>query len=511
MTPLAVLLIALVAEDPTTLRGAPDDAAPAQATLYRGDWLEVRGEVPGFLKVWDHRHERPGYVRKARVRVHKLDEAAAPELRVVVHFLRDANGFESLGIGYAALYLRVASVQRGQLEWGEVLGALGAMADRLARRAGGVAGASATAARAPESVLVGQLGVIESYGIRLRRFEQPASPSFAASANAPLRTRTVVCYDGDAFARVLAMMAAAAEERAAAALALTRRGCLDPATSAAERRTWNEARLTILGEADPARPAFSHLPRGLAHQLRLRTAEALTERAHTAAAAGQLAPATAAATEARRLLALVDRGELAPEDQPAYEESALRVAAVVALAEVPAAGPRSTRRNSVEVELAQGRPGETCVRLWPADRKPVSAPPLIQRCTFGVVFPASVRMADGGRAVAVAVAPVAGWTEQWIFRAGSHPDEAIWRAEVIPPAAGQPGDDIGYVEVAGFAPDGRQVLVVREFLVGGRRGKRFEQLGPDGVVLHWAPSPQRLGAFARWASPAWRRVTLSLR
>ena len=46
----------------------------------------------------------------------------------------------------------------------------------------------------------------------------------------------------------------------AAALALTRRGCLDPATSAAERRIWNDARLTILGEADPARPTFAHLP-----------------------------------------------------------------------------------------------------------------------------------------------------------------------------------------------------------------------------------------------------------
>jgi hypothetical protein len=496
VTPLAVLLVALVAEDPTTLRGAPDDAAPAQATLYRGDWLEVRGQVPGFLKVWDHRHERPGYVRPARVRVHRLEEASAPELRAVVRFLRDASGSESLGIGYAALYLRASSLQRGQAEWGEVLRALGTMADRLARRAGGAASIP-TSARATDAILVGQLGVVESYGVRLRRFD--SGP--AAAARTP---RTIVCYDGDAFARVMAMTGAAAEDRAVAALALTRSGCLDPNTPVAERRAWNDARLTILGEADPSRPAFAQLPPALAHPLRLRAAEALTERAHSAAANGQLLPAQAATAQARRLLALVDRGELAPEDQSFYEETAVRVAAIRALGD---GAPPSSRRG-VEVEIVAGRPGESCVRLWPAPRRS-AVEPLVQRCSFGVVFAGSVRVADSGRAVAVAVAPLPAWTEQWIFRAGD--GAGAWSADVIPPALGQPGDDIGYVEVAGFAPDGRQVLVVREFVLNGRAGRRFEQLGPDGAVLHWSPTPQRLNAFSRWASPAWRRETLSLR
>jgi hypothetical protein len=507
VTPLAVLLVALVAEDPTTLRGAPDDAAPAQATLYRGDWLEVRGEVPGFLKVWDHRHERPGYVRPARVRVHKLEEASAPELRAIVRFLRDASGAESLGIGYAALYLRASSLQRGQAEWGQVLRALGTMADRLARRAGGAPPIDNTSARSTDSVLVGQLGVIESYGVRLRRFEQVGFSGPAAAARIP---RTIVCYDGDAFARVMAMTGAAAEDRAAAALALTRPGCLDPMTSVAERRAWNDARLTILAEADPSRPAFAQLPPALAHPLRLRTAEALTERAHSAAAGGQLAPAAAATTQARRLLALVDRGQLAPEDQSFYEETAVRVAAIRALIE---GGPPVLQRRGVEVEIAAGRPGESCVRVWPAPRKATAgAQPLIQRCSFGVIFAASVRIADSGRAVAVAVAPLPAWTEQWILRAGDGSgSDTAWRADVIPPALGQPGEDIGYVEVAGFAPDGRQVLVVRDFVLNGRAGRRFEQLGPDGAVLHWAPTPQRLTAFSRWATPAWRLQTLSLR
>ena len=520
MTPLAALLIALVAEDPTTLRGAPDDAAPAQAVLYRGDWLEVRGEVPGFLKVWDHRHERPGYVRPARVRVHKVEAGSAPELFAVVRFLRDAGGFESLGIGYAALYLRVAPVQRGQAEWGEVLGALGTMADRLARRASGTSPTLSMGGSRPDSVVAGQLGVIESYGVRLRRFEQSVSFDLGSlGTEAPRRPQTVVCYDGEAYARVLTMAGASPVERAAAALALTRRGCLDPATPATERRTWNEARLTILGEANPSQPAFAQLPRGLGHQLRLRTAEALADRAHAAAVMGQTAAASSAAAEALRQLALVDRGELAPEEQPIYQEAAVRVAAVRGLGEAP---EPASRGRAVQVDVVAGRPGESCVRLVANDRKgdgkTVGTPaPLAQRCTFGVVFASSVRVAAGGQAVAVAVAPLAGWTEQWIFRPSAEPNGTgtVWRADVIPPALGQPGDDVGYVEIAGFGPDGRQVLVVRESLLngrGGRRvGKRFEVLGPDGTVLHWSPSPQRLTAFSRWASPFWRRTTLSLR
>ena len=58
--------------------------------------------------MYDHRHERPGYIRPTIVRVHRLDAASAPELAAVVRFLRDANGSESLGIGYAALSLRAA-------------------------------------------------------------------------------------------------------------------------------------------------------------------------------------------------------------------------------------------------------------------------------------------------------------------------------------------------------------------------------------------------------------------
>jgi hypothetical protein len=485
VTALVLVLVALVSEDATSLRSAPSDTAPAQATLYRGDWLEVRGEVPGFLKVWDHRHERPGYVRPARVRVYRADDNSADELRAVVRFLRDGAGFEALGVGHAALYLRVAApVRRTQPEWAEVLGALGAMADRLAARASGIG------PRERDSVLAGHLGVVESYGVRLRRFE---SASAAAT----------VCYDGDAHARVMALPAAPAEERARAALALTRRACFDPASVPGYRREWNEARLTILEAADPSSSPMSRLPRPLAHRLRLRTAEVLVERAHTASLAqpgANLETAVAAAGEALRLLALVDRGELAPEDQPGYDETAVRVAGVRWLTEAPDAG-----RRPLTVELTTGRPGESCVRVFPATRTPA---PLVQRCTFGAVFPTSIRIAPTGNAVAIAVAPVTAWTELWLFR---REGTGTWRTDVLPPALGQPGDDIGYVELAGFSPDGQRILVAREFRISGRPGKRFELLSPDCAVLQWSTTPARLRAFDRWATLAWKRTTLSLR
>src|SRR4029078_5393219 len=74
----AIVLVARLPPAPAVLRTPPRDDAPAQATLWRGDWLEVRGETAGFLRVYDHRHERPGYIRPTIVRVHKLEAARKP-------------------------------------------------------------------------------------------------------------------------------------------------------------------------------------------------------------------------------------------------------------------------------------------------------------------------------------------------------------------------------------------------------------------------------------------------
>jgi hypothetical protein len=485
VTPLALLLVALVADDGVVLRSAPTDAAPAQATLYRGDWLEVRGEVVGFFRVWDHRRERPGYVRPAQVRIHRAEPAAAPELAAIVRFLRAAEGFESLGVGYAALYLRVASpAARGPGEWGEVLAALGTMADRLGKRSSG----ARQTGNAPAAVLAGQVAVVEAYGVRYRRFERVAGNGRSG--------HTVVCYDGEAFAQVVVLAGAAPSERAAAALALTRRGCLDPATSVADRRAWNDARLTVLGEVDPARAEFLDLPRALAHRLRLRRAEALTERAHTLATGGDGGGAGTAASAAMKLLALVDRGELAAEEVGVYDATALRVGAVRALT-LPVVAP-----DKAPVELVPAKAGASCIRIV---RRTGDKTGRFEHCSFGVFLPASLRVAPRGDLITIAVAPLPAWTELLILRAR---DDGGWQVEVIPPVLGQPGEDIGYVESAGFSPDGRGVLIAREFELRGRLGRRFEVVGPTGVT----DSSSRLyRRFSQWASPLWRRTTLALR
>ena len=146
-----LVVIALVVQDQAPLRAAPQDSAPRQATLWQGEWLEVRGERQGFLQVYDHRRERPGYVRPQQVRVVRLEEASVPALQAVVAFLQDTPGAEALGIGYAAALLRAApATQVGP----ELFGALGLMADRLARRA--------TSQRSADTSLAAHLDVAAS-------------------------------------------------------------------------------------------------------------------------------------------------------------------------------------------------------------------------------------------------------------------------------------------------------------------------------------------------------------
>jgi hypothetical protein len=258
--------VAIVVHDPTILVASPDENAARQAVLAPGDWLEVRGELRGRLKVYDHRRERPGYVLPWQVRTYPLDESAAPALRAVIDFVRDTPGAESLGIGYVALYLKVAPAAAiGP----DVLDALGTMAERLARR------------RAP-------VEVAESYGVHFTSVE----------VDGAIRT----CYDGEAFRQVLAAANATADARARAALALTDPRC-------------GSAGLEVLDKADGDR-------------VRLRRARLLASEAWQRARRGDGPGAAEASQAAQDALTGVVQTELAPEDMPSYKEAAVRVSAV---------------------------------------------------------------------------------------------------------------------------------------------------------------------------------------
>ncbi|HXU64785.1 MAG TPA: hypothetical protein VN962_23955 [Polyangia bacterium] len=482
MSAAVVLLVALVAEDPAVLRNAPRDDAPAQATLWRGDWLEVRGETAGFLRVYDHRHERPGYVRPAQVRAYPLDGASAPELTAVVRFLRDANGYESLGIGYAALALRAAPAGTDE---SELLGAIGTMADRLARRA------SARRLDARDAALAGQLEVTASYGVRFNVVEPGLTDS-----------RTRVCYDGEAWARVLATPTAAPAERARAALFLSTDRCADPAAAPALVRAFNDRRLQALTSIDFV--AERALPPWLVGRVRLCRAQAFAWRAFDQARQGQLEAAARAEGTAVRELALADRGVLAPEDAALYDETAVRVGASRGATEMPA---KETRARPVTVTVSPRAPGESCLRLVEAaPRQAVVG----ERCTFGVIWPSALHWSASGAVATIAVQPLPSWTELWVIRRGSA--GAGWTFDTLTPATADPDTGAGYVEAAGVSPDGGKLLVVREAAAEGHTTRRFQVLNAATLgVDQWASNADKLGAFKRWSSPSWRASTLANR
>jgi hypothetical protein len=481
----AALSVALVVQGQTTLRAAPHESAPRQTNLIPGDWLEVRGEQQGYLQVYDHRHERPGYVRPSAVRTYSLEEASAPKLGAIVEFLKDAPGQESLGIGYVALYLRTAPAPAVGPEIFEVLGAL---AERLGKRA------SAPVAGAMDGSLAAELEVAESYGVHFSSVEREGV--------------TRICYDGEAFRRVLAL-GGSPLARIHAALGLTEPACVDPAlgaTATVALAKWRgevlDAAATSLDAAPSVVPAYEKA------RVRIRRSMVRSELAYFAARAGDAALAKESAESARRELQLADRAVLADEDRSVYEEAALRTAA-----NRWATDATPATSSSVVVEIAAGAPGQTCVHVKARADAP-GAP--FEYCTYGVVWPGSVRVAPNDAAVALTVEPMEGWSELLVL----HKAATGWTADTMSPALVDP--ELGYAELAGFSPDGAHLLVVREWRASGPLGaphtlapwmkRTFQVVTTNDLHLEReAPNLASLPSAKRWETADWKRGTLALR
>jgi len=462
-----VLVLALVVSDQTPLRAAPRDAAARPAMLSQGDWLEVRGEHLGYLQVYDHRHELPGYVRPAQVRTYPMDESAVPKLTAVIDFLKDTPGSEALGIGYVAATLKAAPASAVGVD---LFDALGTMADRLARRA--------SVRQKPGDELAAHLEVAARYGLKFASYEREG--------------RTRVCYDGEAFRRVLAL-GGTPEQLARAALAVTGPECLNPEAGPVEAQAIDEWRAGVLDRAPTDR-----LPAYLANRVKLRRASVHASLAYQLARRGEGASSEKASQRAVEELAKVDPTELADEDRAAYPEAAMRVGASRFAAE-PALAPAA----GLALVATAGQPGETCLTLVDSKKKEQA---LFERCTYGWVWSASARAGPRGDALVVAVQSLPAWTELWVF----HRVGGEWRLDTLAPAVADPA--VGYVELAGWSPQGDRLLVVREARVEGANKREFQilDLATLGVQKH-ADSMDGLSSFRRWSLTDWRERTVALR
>ena len=473
----ATLGSAIVSTDHAVLRASPRESAPQQAQLWQGELLEVRGERLDYLQVWDHARERGGYVKASQVRRTALSANEAPELLAVLRFIREAPGAESLGIGVAAAWLQAAPAEAVRGAAGaEALDALGTLADRLAQRASSGGAASKTA----QAALSAHLEVAARYGVKFASYEQGG--------------RMRICYDGDAFRRVLALPAQAVQ-KARAALALTNPDCADPAMRPLQRHQWNRWRAQVLEHVEG-----KDLPAHVKNRVALRRAAVWSTLAYEHARLGE--PAQAAGERAIAELATVQKGELAEDDHVAYNDAAMRVNASRWAAVPLGAATADARRPSIVTQ--PGQPGETCVLL--VDARHDAGNPLARRCTWAVVWTQSASLNREGNALALAVQPVDGWRELWVFRKRGQQ----WSIDALPPAALVPG--IGYAEFAGWVPGGQQVLVAREARAEGRYRRSYEVVALDSLATQrQSAEADALGPFQRWPDRAWKEMSVSLR
>lgn len=472
----ATLATAIVMQDRVALRAAPRASAKQQAVLWSGEMVEVRGERMDYLQVYDYKRERGGFVRASEVRRVSLAAEEAPELLAIVRFVRDTPGSEALGIGFVAAYIQAAPAEVINGDAGsEALDALGTMADRIARRAS----AGGTSDKIAEAALSAHLEVAARYGIRFANYER----------NGRMR----LCYDGDAFRRVLAMRSLP-EQRARAVLALTRDACVDPELRATERKELDEWRAGILDRVDAAA-----LPAYLKNRVLMQRARVWSAVAYQRARQG--VPADEAGSRALTELAGVSRPDLTDDDTHTYNDAAMRASASrwAALPPSPAANTRGAF-----IVTTPGQPGETCIAL--VDAKRDVANPLAKRCTYGIVWERSATLNREGNALALAVQQTDAWRELWIFRKRADG----WTVSVLPPAATSP--EVGYAEFAGWVPGGTEMLVAREARGDGKYKRNFELLRIDTLLaVRQTGDPVALGVFQRWQDPVWKSQTLSLR
>jgi hypothetical protein len=486
-----LLSLAIVTQDQIPLRAAPHENAARHAMLAQGDNLEVRAVKGDYLQVYDHRRERAGYIRATQAGIYPLTPEGAPRLKNIVDFLKDQPGSEALGIGHAALYLKAAPAED---IGADVFEAVGRMADRLTWRASRLSGGSNEKAA---KIVAEHLEVAESYGVSAYSVERGE--------------KITLCYEGDAWRRVLALPATP-EQKARAALSLTRHDCVKSTLSPRERLETDLWRAEIVDRALDA-GKDGDLPEHLKARLKIRAAGIWAGLAHHLARKpdGNPALVQAAGQRAVEHLAGVDKSRLIDGDLLSWNEAAIRVGASRwAVLPQNAAPPAQGRPG---IRLSAGEPGQTCIQIVEAqDReRKEAAPPesreqVFSRCTYGQVWPASLTVSPDGRMMTLAVQPLENWREMWVFRL----EKEGWQADALPPSLDSP--ELGYVEFAGWVPGNEKFLVAREIVREGRGKTSFELWDRATLkVEKSADKPGNLTPFYRWQDPVWKGGTVAVR
>lgn len=480
--------IGLVMQPQTSLKSAPKDSARELAVLWQGEWVEVRNKRMDYLEVYDHKRERVGFIKVTHLRQSKFHESETKEFLTLVRYLRDSRGSNSLGISLASAYLRAASVkQMNSAQGAEVLHAIGLFADRIADRAS----SNLRLSKSASSFLAQQLEVATQYGVHFKNLEKDG--------------QIKVCYDGEIYRQVLALPASP-EIKAKAALSLTKDTCTSPnltPVQRAQRDVWRAHVMSLVPHEHGALPEY------LTNRVEMRKASILSalSYAQTRFAKNPQALKLSGIEESSKSLmqkamtafSHVDKSELPDRDWPAYNNTAMLVNANRWALNQPVI---KKTLGALQLEMSNGKAGETCVTLTTKKQKK----PLAQRCTYSVVWPQSATINPKNNAIALAVQPMAGWTELWVFQK----NKAGWLITALPPASREAG--LGYVEFAGWAPNGKQILLAKESRAEGIYQRRYEVMNLASLsVQRQARDSSILGAFRRWKDPLWTANSISVR
>src|SRR5262249_32764185 len=142
--------------------------------------------------------------------------------------------------------------------------------------------------------------------------------------------------------------------------------------------------------------------------------------------------------------ARLDHTEVADDDEDDVQWAALEIAAS-RWAQGPAV---SAGKDAPSLVIAPGEAGEGGVA--------VATSPRPRQRTHGQVWPRSLRIAPDRRAAVLAVEPLPGWLELWLFRRAQ---DGGWMVDVLAPATD--AVDLGYVELAGWSGEGARAVIVR--------------------------------------------------